>query len=87
MGHKKPTPIPPGLPTSPPPPRVQHRVSEDDRRLAQNLVDQINRKLRKWEAWFPDPESEVSVPRNELLALKLFAEIGLSEHFTDWSDA
>ena len=93
MGIRKGTPIPPGmerppgLPTSPPPTRVQHRVSETDRRLAKELVDQINRKIRKWESWFPDPESEVSVSRNELLALKRFAEIGLSEHLTDWSDA
>jgi len=95
MGSKKPQPIPPGmerppgLPTSPPPPRVirQYRVSETDRRLAQSLVDQINRTIRKWEARSSGPESEVFVPRNELIALKRFAEIGLSEHLTDWSDA
>ena len=65
----------------------QHRVSETDRRLAQNLVNQINQTLRKREERFSGPESEVSVSRNELLALKRFAEIGLSEHLTDWSDA
>lgn len=47
------------------------------RELAMGLIESIDRNLRKWIGWFPDPRSEISVPRDELLALKRYAEIGL----------
>lgn len=36
---------------------------------ALELIATVEAKLPKWEAWFPNPESEVEVPRAALLAL------------------
>jgi hypothetical protein len=49
-----------------------------DRELAEQAIDSIDRNLNRWVGWFPDERSEVNVPRNELLALKKYAEIGLA---------
>jgi len=84
MTMNKPQSIPPGmerpaaLPTSAPSPENLSRNPWYDRDLAEKLVNAINQQIRKWEAWYPDPESEVAVARNELLAMKRFAEIGLN---------
>lgn len=48
-----------------------------EQELAEELIEVIDRSLPKWRTWFPDDSSMVEVPRNELLAMKAFAEIGL----------
>lgn len=47
------------------------------RKDAESLIDSIDRQLEKWRTWFPSEDSEVAVPRGQLLALKHFANIEL----------
>ncbi len=50
---------------------------------AELTIASIDRNLEKWKAWYPNPGSEVEVPRNGLLALTYFARIGLAERPID----
>lgn len=49
------------------------------RELAEDLIERIDRYIPKWQTWFPNEQSTVGVPRDELLAMKAFAEIGLRD--------
>lgn len=33
------------------------------------LVDAVDEHIKKWTIWFPNPRSEVEVPREDLIAL------------------
>ena len=52
-------------------------MTTDQRAAAECTIGIIDASLNKWRAWFPSERSEVDVPREDLLALKHFAEIGL----------
>lgn len=52
-------------------------MSELTEQDARDLIESVDRNLKRWVAWFPNEMTEVEVPRRQLLALKYFAEIGL----------
>lgn len=47
------------------------------RAAAENLIACIQRNLVKWRTWFPNEQSEVDVPRGDLIALAHYADLGL----------
>ncbi len=49
-------------------------ATEEQRKRANQLVGSVRRQLTKWEAWFPNEERAVDVPRVDLLALIAVAE-------------
>lgn len=61
-------------------------MTTDLRAEAEHVIGVIDANLKKWRAWFPNERSEVEVPREELLALKHFAEIGLRTERPDDSE-
>jgi len=55
-------------------------MDEDEmRKRAEETIASINRQLKKWEMWFPNPESSAEIPRADLLAMAHFARIGLDK--------
>lgn len=52
-------------------------TESEARQRAELIIKAIDAKLARWRHWFPNEDSEVDVPRRDLLALKHFAEIGL----------
>jgi hypothetical protein len=54
---------------------------------ATKIIELVNRNLAKWRSWFPNEESEVDVPRADLLALITLANAYLAQHPSDGDEA
>ena len=55
----------------------------DEVRRAERLIATIDANLKKWQTWFPNGESCVDVPRDDLLALAKFAQAYLAQQRAD----
>lgn len=63
-------------------PENQSAPAESDLSRVIRTLAVVETSLPKWKAWFPNPDSEVTIPRNDLLALVRYARLGMQLELT-----